>query len=144
MYEAHFGVPMIGAVLNTINTRLDAAAVAFILDHAESKILFASCDFLPLIRRALEISANKPPVVVVEEEGEEPACAYAKLLASGDPEFAWRGPDDEWDAIALSYTSGTTGNPKGVVTSHSGAYLNALGNVLGWSMGPHPVYLWTL
>ncbi len=144
MYETHFGVPMIGAVLNTINTRLDAAAVAFIIDHAESKFLLVSREFLPLVQRALEISANRPPFVVIEEEGEEPVCDYEKLLAGGDPQLAWRGPDDEWDAIALSYTSGTTGNPKGVVTSHRGAYLNALGNALAWSMGPHPVYLWTL
>jgi fatty-acyl-CoA synthase len=144
MYEAHFGVPMAGAVLNTINTRLDAAAVAFVLDHAECRLVLVSRDFLPLVERAVGVSVNKPRFVVIEEEGAEPACEYEALLASGDPEFAWRGPDDEWDAIALSYTSGTTGNPKGVVTSHRGAYLNAFGNALAWSMGPHPVYLWTL
>jgi fatty-acyl-CoA synthase len=144
MYEAHFGVPMSGAVLNTINTRLDAAAIAFILDHAESRLLLVSADFLPLAEKALSLAANQPPLIVIDEEEADPASAYECLLGEGDPEFAWIGPDDEWQAIALSYTSGTTGNPKGVVTSHRGAYLNALGNALACNLGPHPVYLWTL
>jgi fatty-acyl-CoA synthase len=144
LYEAHFGVPMAGGVLNTINTRLDAPAIAFILDHAESKILLVSEDFEGAARRAAELSKTKPPVIVIAEEGAPPQSGYEQLLAAGDPDFEWQGPADEWQAIALSYTSGTTGNPKGVVTHHRGAYLNALSNVLAWNMGPHPRYLWTL
>jgi fatty-acyl-CoA synthase len=144
MFEAHFGVPMAQAVLNTINTRLDAAAVAFILDHAEPKLLFVSEDFLKVAEQALAQANNKPPVIVIAEEGTPPESDYERFLAGGDPDFAWQGPRDEWRAIALSYTSGTTGNPKGVVTHHRGAYLNALGNALTWNMGPHPRYLWTL
>ncbi|KAB2920291.1 MAG: acyl-CoA synthetase [Hyphomicrobiaceae bacterium] len=144
LYEAHFGIPMAGGVLNTINTRLDAAAVAFIIDHAESKMLLVSRDFLPLAQQALDIAANRPPLIVIEEEGASRSCWYEQFIAGGDPEFAWKGPEDEWQAISLSYTSGTTGNPKGVVTNHRGAYLNALGNTLAWSMPMHPVYLWTL
>lgn len=144
MYEAHFGVPMAQAVLNTINTRLDPATVAFILDHAETKLLFVSEDFVGVAEAALARAANKPPVIVIAEEGTPADSGYERFLATGDPDFAWTGPADEWDAIALSYTSGTTGNPKGVVTHHRGAYLNALGNALAWNMGAHPKYLWTL
>ncbi|RAU21420.1 acyl-CoA synthetase [Paramagnetospirillum kuznetsovii] len=144
MYECHFGVPMIGAVLNTINIRLDAAAVAFILDHAEAKFLLVSGDFLELARQSLALSKVQPPMIVIDEEGCDPNSAYERFLAEGDPEFEWKPPADEWQAISLSYTSGTTGNPKGVVTHHRGAYLNALCNALQWDMGPHPRYLWTL
>ncbi len=144
MYEAHFAVPMAGAVLNTINTRLDPTAVAFVLDHSDSKLLLVSEDYLDVARKAVSLAANKPPLLVIAEEGTPPASEYEMLLAEGDPEFAWSGPADEWQAIALSYTSGTTGNPKGVVTHHRGAYLNALGNALAWNMGSHPRYLWTL
>ncbi len=144
LYEAHFGVPMAGAVLNTINTRLDAPAIAFILDHAECKILLVSEDFEASARQAVELAKAKPPIIVIAEEGAPRESGYEQLLAAGDPDFAWQGPADEWQAIALSYTSGTTGNPKGVVTHHRGAYLNALSNVLAWNIGPHPRYLWTL
>ncbi|MBI5122090.1 MAG: acyl-CoA synthetase [Rhodospirillales bacterium] len=144
MFEAHFGVPMAGAVLNTINTRLDAVAIGFILDHAEAKFLLVSADFLELARQALTLASVKPPLVVIDEEGADPASEYERFLAEGDPDFDWQLPADEWQAIALSYTSGTTGNPKGVVTHHRGAYLNALCNALDWQMGLHPRYLWTL
>ena len=144
LYEAHFGVPMAGAVLNTINTRLDAAAIAFILDHSDSRLLLVSEDFVAAARQAVALARNKPEILVIAEEGAPAESDYEQLLASGDPEFAWQGPADEWQAIALSYTSGTTGNPKGVVTHHRGAYLNALGNALTWNMPAHPRYLWTL
>jgi len=147
MYEAHFGVPMSGGVLNTINTRLDAEAVAFILDHGEAKILLVSREFTDVVARALKIASNKPPVIDIDDlSGGSPLAGveYEEFIAGGDPEFAWKLPADEWDAISLSYTSGTTGNPKGVVTHHRGAYLNAVNNALSWNMGAHPVYLWTL
>jgi fatty-acyl-CoA synthase len=143
-FEAHFGVPMAGAVLNAINTRLDAPAIAFILDHADSKLLFVSEDFEAVARQAVELSQRKPPILVIAEEGAPPDSDYERLLAGGDADFSWQGPIDEWQAIALSYTSGTTGNPKGVVTHHRGAYLNALGNALTWNMPANPRYLWTL
>ncbi|HIJ37647.1 MAG TPA: acyl-CoA synthetase [Rhodospirillaceae bacterium] len=144
MFECHFGVPMAGAVLNTINTRLDAAAIAFILDHAEAKILLVSGDFKALADQAVALSKAKPPMIVIDEEGVDPGSEYERFLAMGDPDFDWKPPADEWQAISLSYTSGTTGNPKGVVTHHRGAYLNALCNSLSWNMGLHPRYLWTL
>jgi fatty-acyl-CoA synthase len=144
IYEAHFGVPMAQAVLNTINTRLDPGTIAFILDHGESRLLFVSEDFLGIAEQAVALAANKPPIIVIAEEGTPPASGYERFLADGNPEFDWHGPADEWQAIALSYTSGTTGNPKGVVTHHRGAYLNALGNALAWNIGAHPRYLWTL
>ncbi len=144
MYEAHFGVPMMGAVLNTINTRLDAAAIAFILEHGEAKLLLVSGDFAEVAKQALALTANKPQLILIDEEGASPSSDYEKLLAEGDPGYEWQPPADEWQAISLSYTSGTTGNPKGVVTHHRGAYLNALGNALAWNMGHHPRYLWTL
>ena len=147
--EAHFGVPMAGAVLNAINTRLDAAAVAFILDHGEAKVLLADREFSPVIKDALARAKVRPFVVDIDDPaltGGEliGAVEYEDFIAGGDSNFAWAGPADEWDAIALNYTSGTTGNPKGVVTHHRGAYLNAINNVLAWGMGRHPVYLWTL
>ena len=149
IYEAHFGVPMAGAVLNTINTRLDAAAIAFILQHAEAQALLVDAALAPLAQAALELCETRPELVV---DINDPAIEahrigqieYEELLAQGDPEFAWQLPSDEWQAISINYTSGTTGNPKGVVYHHRGAFLNALSNALTWNMGYHPVYLWTL
>ena len=148
-FEAHFGVPMAGAVLNALNIRLDAATIAFILKHGEAKALITDTEFAPVIGEALRQLDEKPIVIDIadasgpggERLGE---MDYEAFIATGDPAFAERTPLDEWDAIALNYTSGTTGNPKGVVYHHRGAYLNALGNVLVWGMRQHPVYLWTL
>jgi len=149
MYEAHFGVPMCGAVLNALNTRLDAEAIAFMLEHGEAKLLISDREFSPVVKRALGLLKRRIPVVDVEDPqaaggervGEK---TYEELLAEGDPAFEWRWPADEWDAIALNYTSGTTGNPKGVVYHHRGAYLNAVCNIVTWGMPHHSVYLWTL
>ncbi len=148
--DCHYGVPMIGAVLNTINIRLDAKAVAFILDHGEAKILLVDREFAPLAAEALSLATVKPLVIDIDDpeyDGSNPRIGsldYAELLASGDPSFEGPGPDDEWDAICLNYTSGTTGNPKGVVYHHRGAYLAAIGNVVTANMHGRPVYLWTL
>jgi fatty-acyl-CoA synthase len=150
MYECHFGVPMIGAVLNTLNTRLDAEAIAFMLDHGEAKALIVDREFSATIAGALAKAKGKPIVIDVDDPvydgpGERlGALEYEALLAEGDPEHAWQPPEDEWQAISLNYTSGTTGNPKGVVYSHRGAYLNGVSNLLTWSMPKHAVYLWTL
>ncbi len=151
MFELHFGVPMTGAVLNTLNIRLDAETIAFMLQHGEARILFTDREFSETIGRALRlIQSEKRPLVI---DVDDPQFAggetlgtldYETLLAEGDPAFAWQTPADEWQAITLNYTSGTTGNPKGVVYHHRGAYLNAISNVLVWDMGRHPVYLWTL
>ena len=150
MLEAHYGVPMTGAVLNTLNTRLDAAIIAFSLDHAETKVLITDREFSRTIKDALKLAKVKPLVVDYDDReftgsGERlGSIEYEEFLQEGDPDFAWRMPDDEWDAISLNYTSGTTGDPKGVVYHHRGAYLLALGNVVTCGMGKHPVYLWTL
>ena len=150
MNEAHFAVPMAGAVLNALNIRLDAASIAFQLDHGGAKILLVDPEFSGVISDALELmSGPKPLVVDVDDEAYAGghrigAIEYEQALASGDPGFAAILPQDEWDAIALGYTSGTTGNPKGVVTHHRGAYLNAVSNILAAGLGQHPVYLWTL
>jgi len=145
MLEAHYGVPMAGAVLNTVNTRLDGATVGFILDHAEARALIVEASLAALAREALAQARAKPLVIGIGDEGGAIGeIGYDDLLAAGDPEFAWAPPDDEWRAIALNYTSGTTGDPKGVVYHHRGAYLNAIGNLLAWGMRDHPVYLWTL
>ena len=150
MLEAHFGVPMAGAVLNTLNTRLDAEAIAFMLDHGEAKILLTDREFSRVIDKALKLMEGPKPVVVdvddplFEGGGLLGEIDYESLLAEGDPAFVAQLPADEWDAIALNYTSGTTGNPKGVVYHHRGAYLNAVNNIVTWGMQPHAVYLWTL
>ncbi len=147
--EAHFGVPMAGAVLNAINTRLDAAAVAFILGHGEAKVLLTDTEYAPVIKDALGMLETKPIVIDIDDP-EGPGgetlgeMDYEAFIAGGDPDFAPIMPNDEWQAIALNYTSGTTGDPKGVVYHHRGAYLNALGNSVSWSIGQFPVYLWTL
>ena len=152
MLECHYGVPMTGAVLNTINTRLDAATIAYILDHGEAKALIVDKEFMPAVRMAL-VQAKAKPLIVEVDDALAPAAVkgetlggmgYEALLAEGDASFAWPLPADEWDAITLNYTSGTTGKPKGVVYHHRGAQLLAVGNVLSAEMGKHPVYLWTL
>ncbi len=148
-FEAHFGVPMAGAVLNALNIRLDAETIAFILRHGEAKVLITDTEFSPTIGRALALLDKKPEVIDITDPqgpgGERlGALDYEAFLAEGDPDFAEFTPEDEWDAISLNYTSGTTGNPKGVVYHHRGAYLNALGNILVWGMPTHPIYLWTL
>jgi fatty-acyl-CoA synthase len=150
MIEAHYGVPMSGGVLNALNTRLDAAVLAFTLDHAETKVLIVDREFQPVMRDALAMAKVKPLVIDYfdpEYAGSNEAIGdqdYENFLAGGDPDFAWPMPSDEWDAIALNYTSGTTGDPKGVVYHHRGAYLLAQANVITCNMGRHPVYLWTL
>jgi fatty-acyl-CoA synthase len=150
MLECHFGVPMAGAVLNTLNTRLDAEAIAFMLGHGEAKALITDREFSPTIAKALALAGRALPVIDVDDPeyggpGERlGSIDYEAFLAAGDPDFAWQGPADEWDAISLNYTSGTTGNPKGVVYHHRGAYLNAVSNIVSWGMPPHAVYLWTL
>jgi len=150
MLECHYGVPMCGAVLNTLNTRLDAAILAFTLDHAETRALIVDREFAGLMREALAMAKARPLVIdyddpVYDGPGERlGATEYEAFLSSGDPAYDWRPPADEWDAISLNYTSGTTGDPKGVVYHHRGAHLLALGNVLTGDMGRFPVYLWTL
>ena len=148
-YESLFGVPASGAVLNPINIRLDADAIAFILDHGESKAVMVDTEFAPVMREALAKCSVKPLIIDIADD--QAPChdrlgdlEYEELLAEGDPEAPWQLPADEWQAMALCYTSGTTGNPKGVVYHHRGAYLNAVSNVLCWSMPLNPVYLWTL
>jgi fatty-acyl-CoA synthase len=150
MVECHFGVPMAGAVLNALNTRLDAEAIAFMLDHGEAKVLITDREFSPTIERALALAKVKPLVIDVDDT-EYPgpgmhlgAVEYEAFIAAGDPGFPWQSPADEWNAISLNYTSGTTGNPKGVVYHHRGAYLNAICNIVTWGMPQHAVYLWTL
>jgi fatty-acyl-CoA synthase len=150
MNELHFAVPMTGAVLNALNIRLDASSIAFQLDHGGAKIILVDPEFAGVIAEALElVSGPKPFVIDVDDASFSGgkrigAIEYEAALAQGDPNFAPRMPSDEWNAIALSYTSGTTGNPKGVVTHHRGAYLNAVSNILAGGLGQHPVYLWTL
>ena len=149
MLEAHFGVPMCGAVLNALNYRLDAATIRFILGHAETKVLITDREFSPMVAQALD-GMDAPPVVI---DIDDPLCEsgerigekdYEAFIDEGSPEFEYRLPDDEWQAISLGYTSGTTGNPKGVVCHHRGAYLNAVGQMLAFGIGAGSRYLWTL
>jgi fatty-acyl-CoA synthase len=150
MLDAHYGVAMTGAVLNALNTRLDAAILAFTLDHAETKVLIADREFSKVIKEALGLAKVKPRVIDYDDPeysgpGERLSdIEYEEFLLGGDPDFAWAMPGDEWDAIALNYTSGTTGDPKGVVYHHRGAYLLAMANVITCATGKNPVYLWTL
>ena len=155
MLEAHFGVPMVKGVLHSLNTRLDAAIIAFQLDHADSRILIVDREFSGVVMEALALATVKPLVIDYDDpdfgtgtpqaKGERIGTLdYEDFVASGDPDFAWSMPDDEWDAISLNYTSGTTGNPKGVVYHHRGAALMAYANTIHAGMGKHPVYLWTL
>ncbi|MCJ0762371.1 acyl-CoA synthetase [Variovorax terrae] len=152
MVEAHFGVPMCGAVLNALNTRLDAETIAFMLDHGEAKAVIVDAEFAPVMAKAIALRQSGQPLLVIDAQDPlltgrgEPVgtITYEAFVESGDPAYAWQLPHDEWDAIALNYTSGTTGNPKGVVYHHRGAAMNAISNILEWDMPRHPVYLWTL
>jgi len=149
LYESHFGVPMTGAVLNALNIRLDAKTLAFILEHGEAKVLITDTEFSPVIKDALRI-CNQDLLVIDIDDPEGPGgdrlgeLTYEELLTEGESNYIWSAPDSEWNAISLNYTSGTTGNPKGVVYHHRGAYLNASSNIIGWNLGHHPTYLWTL
>ena len=149
MWEAHHGVPILGAVLNALNVRLDAQAIAFILQHGDAKVLISDTEFHETIAKALDLLGRDLPVIDIDDP-QGPGgrrlgdWEYEEFLAGGDAEFQWTLPEDEWNAIALNYTSGTTGDPKGVVYHHRGAYLNALGNAMVWSLPQKPVYLWTL
>lgn len=152
MVEAHFGIPVTGAVLNALNTRLDAETIAFMLDHGEAKVVIVDPEFAAIMQKALSLRKASTPLLVIDVEDAlytGPAqrlgsITYDEFLATGNADFAWQLPADEWDAIALNYTSGTTGNPKGVVYHHRGAALNAVSNILEWDMPKHAVYLWTL
>ena len=152
MVEAHFGIPMAGAVLNALNTRLDAPTIAFMLDHGEARAVIVDPEFAPVMKKALALRTRQSPLLVIDVEdpvytgpveriGE---ITYDAFVGQGDAQEPWELPADEWDAIALNYTSGTTGNPKGVVYHHRGAAINAVSNILEWDMPKHAVYLWTL
>ena len=154
LFEAHFGVPMIGAVLNTVNMRLDADTIAYILEHSDAKALITDCQFSPSVKAALEIADEKDLLIIdiVDDQAPETAVGagtlgsldYEALLAEGDPEFAWSLPRDEWQALTLNYTSGTSGRPKGVVYHHRGSYLMSMGTVIAWGLPNHPTYLYTV
>ncbi|MBI2732325.1 MAG: acyl-CoA synthetase [Aquabacterium sp.] len=152
MVEAHFGIPMAGAVLNTLNTRLDAEALAFMLDHGEAKAVIVDPEFAAVMAKAISLRQTQRDILVIDTEDalytghvqRIGSLTYNELVASGSPDFEWQMPADEWQAISLNYTSGTTGNPKGVVYHHRGAAMNAISNILEWDMPKHAVYLWTL
>ena len=154
MVEAHFGIPMVGAVLNALNTRLDPQSIAFMLNHGEAKVVIVDPEFSGTMKEALAIAkkeSGRDFLVIDVEENEFDvsgvklgSLTYEQLLAQGDPQYLWQVPSDEWQAICLNYTSGTTGNPKGVVYHHRGAAINAVSNILDWDINKHPVYLWTL
>ncbi|MDB9990873.1 acyl-CoA synthetase [Amylibacter sp.] len=150
MLECHYGVPMSGAILHSINTRLDPAVISFQLNHAESKIMIVDSEYIALAKEALKHTKNKPKIIEYDDikyigkREKFKSINYDDFLNEGDETFEWLMPEDEWDAISINYTSGTTGDPKGVVTHHRGAYLLAQGNALTMSMPKHSVYLWTL
>ena len=150
MFEAHFGVPLAGCVLNTLNIRLDAEAISYMLEHGEAKAILVDPEFAEVIQQAVAKLPHKPLIIDVADVeflGDTPSIGeveYEALLQEGDADFAYQLPADEWDAISLNYTSGTTGKPKGVVYHHRGAYLNAVSNIMEWAMPHHPIYLWTL
>ena len=149
LLEAHYAVPMLGAVLNALNIRLDASAIAFMLDHGEAKVILTDRMFSGVIKEALEIATNTPLVIDIDDPLDQSGellgeMDYETFLQEGDPEFNWTPPEDEWQALSLNYTSGTTGDPKGVVYHHRGAFLNALGNTISFGLSPQTVYLWTL
>jgi len=152
MVEAHFGIPMAGAVLNAMNTRLDAQTIAFMLEHGEARAVIVDPEFAGVMKNAISLRKQQRPLLVIDVEDalytgpveRAGTIAYEAFVAGGDADFEWQLPADEWDAIALNYTSGTTGNPKGVVYHHRGAAANAISNILEWDMPKHPVYLWTL
>ncbi len=153
MYEAHFGVPLCGAVLNSINTRLDATSIAFILEHSEARVLITDTEYSDTVAKAIASLDNPPIIIDIEDESVSTTQSsgnrlgtieYEEFLQTGDADFQWITPADEWDAISLNYTSGTTGKPKGVIYHHRGAYMNSMSNITGWGMSDHPRYLWTL
>lgn len=149
LYEAHYSVPMAGMILNAMNYRLDQKTIAYIIDHSELKLLFVDLEFLEVAKKAVSISQENPEIIIIEDETEglnntSNFMSYEDFLSKGNTNFEEISLEDEWNTIAVNYTSGTTGNPKGVLTHYRGAYLNALGNIIEWNMESHPVYLWTL
>ena len=149
LYEAHYSVPMAGMILNAMNYRLDHKTIAYIIDHSELKLLFVDLEFLEVAKKAVSISQKNPEIIIIEDETEglnntSDFISYEDFLSKGNTNFEEISLEDEWNTIAINYTSGTTGNPKGVLTHYRGAYLNALGNIVEWNMESHPIYLWTL
>ncbi len=148
LFEAHYAVPMCGAILNAINTRLEASTIRYILEHSEAKALFVDRDNSAVINEAIKTLHTPPLLIDIDDAlaSGDAICnlGYEEFVNNGDENYQWQLPKDEWQSISLNYTSGTTGNPKGVIYHHRGAYMNAMSNITGWHMGPHPVYLWTL